>query len=190
MPPLTAIILSNKRNKRRVYVSIHHRDELSLGENRVRLGYEAFHWGILITPKSSRGPDSLAFDIFDVAVLDPISRQDTNPNRNWIFRPKTRVDSMRSGRLLGRVLIGKVPNNTTDVQIQSVLATVPVPVNGATPQQSCVTWTLAAVAALQNAGLARQFDVSQFTALANSYADRWLAAPNAHNRYDYAVGSQ
>jgi hypothetical protein len=177
-------------NKRRVYVSIHHRDELSLGDNRVRLGYEAFHWGILITPKTSSGPDSLAFDVSDGAVPDPVSRQDTNPHRNWKFRSKTQVDPIRSGRLIGRVLIGKVPNNITDLQIQSILATVPLPVKSATPQQSCVTWILAAIAALQNAGLARKFDVSQFIVWALSYADHWLASPNAHNSYDYAVGSQ
>jgi hypothetical protein len=79
---------------------------------------------------------------------------------------------------------------TTDLQIQSVLAAVSLPVKGATPQQTYVTWTLAAIAALQNAGLARKSDISQFIVWALSYADYWLASPNAHNSYDYAIGAQ
>jgi len=177
-------------NKRRLYVSIHHRDESSLGDNRVRLGYNAFHWGILITPKKSNGPDSLAFDVSDGAKPDPVTRQDTNSDYNWIFRSKTQVDPIRSGRLIGRVLIGKVPNNITDLQIQSILATVPLPVKDATPQQSCVTWVISAITSLQNAGIARRFDVSQFMVWALTYADYSLASPNAHNSYDYDVGSQ
>lgn len=154
------------------------------------LQYEAFHWGILITPKTSSGPDSLAFDVSDAAVPDPVLRLDRNPHRNWMFRPKARVDPVRSGRLIGRVLIGKVPNNITDLQIQSILATVPLPVNGATPRQSCVTWILAALIALQNTGIARKFDVSQFIVWALSYADHALVSANALSIYDYAVGSQ
>jgi hypothetical protein len=49
---------------------------------------------------------------------------------------------------------------------------------------------MADVTALQDAGIARRFDVSQFIVWALTYADYWLASPNAHNSYDYGVGSQ
>ncbi|KND86749.1 hypothetical protein TOPH_08602 [Tolypocladium ophioglossoides CBS 100239] len=116
-------------NKRRVVVTVHHRDELSLGNNRDRLGYEAFHWGILCN----------AYDVSDGATIDPDTWQDLNPSREWYFRPKHGVDPVRSGRLLGRIIIGKVPKNITDADIKALLADVPLPAQNATPQQSCVT---------------------------------------------------
>jgi hypothetical protein len=63
-------------NKRRVMLTIHHRDELSLGPNRTRLGYAAYHWGILIQPKKPKGSDSNAYDVSNGAKVDPLTRQD------------------------------------------------------------------------------------------------------------------
>jgi hypothetical protein len=177
------------RNKRRVIVTIHHRDELSLGHHRERLGHEAFHWGILIAPKKSRGSDCNAYDVSDGVTPDPESRQDLNPERDWLFRSKEQVDPTRSGRLIGRVLIGKVPNRITDAEIKNILAAVPLPVKNAAPAQSCVTWVLAAIRALQDAGIARQFDVNQFIAWALTYADYCLANLQPGNFYDYLTGS-
>lgn len=164
-------------------VTIHHRDEMSLGENRSRLGYEAFHWGILIAPKGSKGPDCTAYDVSDGAIPDPNTRQDLNPERNWFFRPKERVDPIRSGRLIGRVLIGKVPNHISDAQIQTILVAVPLPIKNTT--ESCVTWTSAAIRSLQNNGIAKQFDIDRFMGRALTLADEWLAKPKSDNLYDY-----
>jgi hypothetical protein len=53
------------RNKRRVVVALYHRDRLSLGDNRKRLGYEAYHWGILIMPKKPRTGGRLDCNAYD-----------------------------------------------------------------------------------------------------------------------------
>src|SRR5204863_513885 len=105
------------------------------------------------------------------------------------LRSSGHVDPIRSGRLVGRVLIGKVPNHTTDAEIQATLAAVPLPVKNATPAQSCVTWLLAAIQALQNARIAREFNINQFIAWALTYADYWLVNPKPDNFYDYPGGS-
>lgn len=131
--------------KPRVIITIHHRDELSLGDNRNQLGLSAYHWGILIQPKNPKGSDSTAYDISDAARPDPITRQDLNPNRDWHFRPKPGVNPVLSGRLLGKVMIGKVPNNLTDAGIEAILKEVPLPAKNAKPVQNCVTWILTAV---------------------------------------------
>jgi hypothetical protein len=163
-------------NKRRVMLTIHHRDELSLGPNRARLGYATYHWGILIQPKKSKGSDSNAYDVSDGAF---------NPNFEWRFRATRGVDPLRSGRLLGRVMIGKVSNNVADTQIEAILRAVPLPVQNTTPEQNCVTWILAAIPALQQHGLAEVFDVDQLLASALQRGHSWLKDPGPNNFYNY-----
>jgi hypothetical protein len=172
-------------NKRRVILTIHHRDELSLGSNRTQLGYAACHWGILIQPKKPKGSSSNAYDVSNGAKPDPITRQDLNPNFEWRFRTSLRVNHRLSGHLLGRVMIGKVPNNVTDAQIEAILGAVPLPVKNATPEQNCVTWILAAIRALQQHGLAEAFDVNQFLASALQYGHSWLDDPGPNKFYNY-----
>jgi hypothetical protein len=53
----------NMRNKPRVMLTIHYRDELSLGDRRLRLGYATYRWGILIRPKKRKSPDSTGYDV-------------------------------------------------------------------------------------------------------------------------------
>ncbi|OJZ80909.1 hypothetical protein ASPFODRAFT_704145 [Aspergillus luchuensis CBS 106.47] len=171
------------RNKRRVLISIHHRDESSLGDNRPRLGFSAFHWGFLIQPKHSSGDDTDAYDISDASVPDPITRLDTNPNHDWKFRVKKRVDIMGSGRLLGRIMIGKVPNNVTSTEIENVLASVPFPIKGT--EENCVSWTMDAIRALQEVKLAEAFDVDQFMVKGLELADKWLGQANPKNFHNH-----
>lgn len=172
-------------NKRRIIISIHHRDQFSLGEHRTRLGHAAYHWGILIQPKNPKGSDSDAYDVTDAAIVDPLTRQNLNPNHDWHFRPKVGVNPHNSGRLLGRVMIGKMPNNVTNADIEHILRSVPLPVKNASPEQNCVTWTLAAIQALQQYGLAEAFDKDQFMLQALQCADRWAQNPNPQNFYNY-----
>jgi hypothetical protein len=172
-------------NKRRVMLTIHHRDELSLGPNRVRLGYAAYHWGILIQPKKPKGSDSNAYDVSNGARPDPVTRQELNPNFEWRFRANRGVDPLRSGHLLGRVMIGKVSNNVSDAQIEAILRAVPLPVLNTTPEQNCVTWILAALPALQQHGLAEVFDVDRLLASALQHGHSWLENPGLGKFFNY-----
>lgn len=170
-------------NKRRVMVTIHYRDELSLRDNRARLGLSAYHWGILIQPKNPKGLDSNAYDVSDGARPDPMARQDLNPSRDWHFRAKLGVSPILSGRLLGKVMVGKVPNNVTDANMEDLLRKVPLPIKNT--GQNCVTWTLATIQALQKGKLAEDFDVNEFMTKALGLADEWLQHPGPNNFHNY-----
>lgn len=167
-------------------VTIHHRGQLSLGDNRARLGNSAYHWGILIQPKKPKlGRDSsAAYDVSDAAKPDPATRRDLNPNYDWHVRAKRDANNpFVSGNLLGRVMIGKVPNHITDADIEDLLGKIPLPVKNT--EQNCVTWTLAAIQALQKERLAEDFDVNQFMIKALELADEWLRDPNPDHVYNY-----
>ncbi|KAM5349316.1 hypothetical protein ACJ41O_005823 [Fusarium nematophilum] len=172
-------------NKRRLVVTLHHRDEFSLGDHRQNLCYEAYHWGIMIMPKTSKGSDCNAYDASDASDIDPETRQLRNTNLEWWFRAKRGVNPERSGRLLGRIVIGKIPNNISDHAVEDLLRGIPLPVKNAHPPQSCVTWTLNAIVALQDAGLAWSFDLDKFRDWALAYADQCLKKPKPGDLREY-----
>ncbi|KAJ5706321.1 hypothetical protein N7536_002010 [Penicillium majusculum] len=148
------------RNKRRVFLSIQHRNSLSVGENRQRLGYAAYHWGILICSKKSKASSCYFFDMSDGVLLeDSPNRVNLNPEFNWLFREKQISVPTTSARLLGMVMIGKVPNEVTWEQIHGLLAAVQVPKNNAVPEQDCVSWAKAAVCKLQEKGLTAKYNL-------------------------------
>lgn len=93
-------------NKNRLFVSIYYRGALSLGENRQRLGYAVYNWGIVISPKVYKENDCYTFDVSDAAKPDPETRVNLNPDHEWIFRSNPTV----SGNLLGLIMIGKISN--------------------------------------------------------------------------------
>ncbi|OBT73508.1 hypothetical protein VF21_07235 [Pseudogymnoascus sp. 05NY08] len=158
-------------NKRRVFVSIHYRGALSLGESRQQLGYAAYHWGILISPKVHKEPDCYTFDVSDAARPDPETRVDINPNHEWIFRSNPAV----SGSLLGLIMIGKVPNGVEISEIRTRLQSIPVPQKNAMPEENCVTWAMAAIRILQENGFAEQFEINKFMDAGIKFADATLA---------------
>ncbi|CAG8921750.1 unnamed protein product [Penicillium salamii] len=161
-------------NKRQVFLALHHRASLSIGENRQRLGYAAYHWGILVSPKISKGPDYYVFDVSDGILLDPVNRVNLNPNGDWHFREKANMDPEENGNLLGRVMIGKVPNEVTYAEIHDFLRTIPLPQKGVLPEQNCVTWTRAAICRLQENGLVEKFDLNRFMDESLAFADQRL----------------
>ncbi|KAM5349299.1 hypothetical protein ACJ41O_005806 [Fusarium nematophilum] len=172
------------RNKRRVVIALYHRDRFSLGDNRTRLGYEAYHWGIIIMPKhpiNGRHLDCNAYDATDIAVIDPKTRRDLNPNLDWFFRPQHHIDPSATGRLIGRIIVGKLPKHISDSTVDALLAEVPLPTKNASPPQSCVTWALGALSVLQASGLAWSFDVGQFQDWALAYGDQCMASPSPDN---------
>lgn len=180
------------RNKRRVTVTIHHRDKLSTRENRTRLGLSAYHWGIRTQPKNPKKiQHSRAYDVSDGARPgpDPQIQQDPNPNHDWHFRVRSdsgdspSLSSGDQGRLLGRVMIGKVPNDVKDADVEEILKNVPLPAKDT--EQNCVSWTSAAIQALQKEKLAEEFDVDQFMAKVVELADEWLRDPGPDKFYNY-----
>ena len=190
------------RNKRRIYITIHHRGAKSLGKNRTDLHLSAFHWGILLAPKAfDGGSNDLSTDctkttngttngtvLYDVTnSLMPFPDDQLNTSAAWYFRSRRNVNLRRDHNLhiIGRIMIGKVPAQISDAEIETVLADeVPLPDKGAVPPEDCVTWTRNAVRCLQEervmvvagAGPGKSwFDVWVFMEWCLGYADRCLA---------------
>ena len=159
-------------NKRRIFVSMYFRDELSVGHYRNRLGTSAYHWGILIRPKYSRGHDTQAFDTTNGVRLDGENMNDFNPDRDWYFRSNEHVNPANNTHILGGIMIGKIRHEIQNSQIEDILRRVPLPVKGTVPQQNCVTWIKAAIQALQDAELVEKFDVDEFMTYALHFGDR------------------
>ncbi|KAF3028981.1 hypothetical protein E8E15_009918 [Penicillium rubens] len=126
-----------------------------------------------------QGPDCYTFDVSDGVLLDPVRRVNLNPNGNWVFREKANINPQNSGHLLGRVMIGKVPNEVTYAQINGLLAAIPLPQKGALRVQNCVTWTKAAIWKLQENGLVEKFDVGQFMDDSLDFADKRIRSPES-----------
>ncbi|KAI1962427.1 hypothetical protein LOZ58_002769 [Ophidiomyces ophidiicola] len=152
--------LSRRRgmsNKIRLLISIHHRDEISLQEG-IRNTYGAYHWGILLAPKSSSGRDNAAYDVSDGVILNSETGQDLNLAREWHFR-KANVNPLESGRLIGRIVIGKVPHRK---QKESILSSVTLPDKES--NERCRHWVWRAISTLQDALVIPKFDIEEFKA--------------------------
>ncbi|KAG5304927.1 hypothetical protein I7I50_05170 [Histoplasma capsulatum G186AR] len=171
-------------NKKRLFISIHHRDEISFQEG-IRCTFRAYHWGILLAPKKSSGRDNTAFDVSDGLHLDSETGQDVNPERDWYFRKKNNVDPLGSGRLIGRVMIGKVPPQTTGNDIENLFSSIALPDKEL--GERCRHWVWRVVLALQNESMIQKFDIEKFKDWLLNYANQCLAKPDPRNICDYKV---
>lgn len=75
-------------DKRRVIVTIHHRDEYSLHQHTERLGHTAYHVGLLIQPKSLGGGDKTSQAYFVTnGSKDRGRRNQSKSERRLAFYP-------------------------------------------------------------------------------------------------------
>ncbi|CEO60685.1 hypothetical protein PMG11_05275 [Penicillium brasilianum] len=151
------------RNKCRVYITLHHRDDFSLPHNRKKMGYGAYNWSILICPKVSTGGDSFAYDVTNVPEPDSFLKFESNPDREWRYRQKPHVDPTNCSTMVERIMIGKIPNDITYAGIQHLLETIPIKQNDAHHKQTGVRWIVQAIHKLQNTILlAEVFSIREF----------------------------
>lgn len=113
----------------------------------------------LFLPRLPEEKNCHSYDVTDAACPNPVTRVDHNPELNWFFRARDNVDPALSGHILGRVMIGKIPNEVTYAGIQALLEMVPLPTKGFRPEENCVSWTRSGIGKLQQEGLAEQFDI-------------------------------
>lgn len=157
-----------------VTVALYDRDNFSRGNTRQVFGYEAFHWGIVLTPEVSQGRDCASYEATDANTLDPVTFRMNNPSMNWWFRERKNINPTLSTKIIGRIVVGRVPDGVSGSEISELFKNVPLPIKNTDPQQSCVTWTMDAVQALQDKGWARGFDLAQFKDFALAFADERL----------------
>ncbi|KAJ4308457.1 hypothetical protein N0V84_012092 [Fusarium piperis] len=162
-----------------VALALHHRDNFSRGRSRKMFGYEAYHWGIIIMPEDSHGRDCSAFDATDASEIDPVTFRLENPTMDWWFRVKENVDPALSTKLIGRIVIGQIPDEVSSAELRGFFEKIELPIKNRDPQQSCVTWALNAVQALQRQGWAWDFELDQFKDAALSYADERMKRENS-----------
>ena len=161
--------------KRRVFVALHYRDHLSLGEHRQELGFSAYHWGILVSPKVSIGRDCFACDVSNGVRLDPETWTDLNLERDWYFRSSCKVDPVQSAHLLGMVMIGELPPDVQDSSVRLRLEYLPLPRRETT--ENCVTWIQHAITVLQAEEWVEMFDLNEFMVFALDFADQRMQDP-------------
>lgn len=165
---------TKNRNKRRVFITLHHRDDLSLPHNRRRMGYGAYNWAILITPKVSAGNDCFAYDITNAPEPDALPRFESKPNLDWRYRQKPHVNPNNCSNLVVKIMIGKIPNDITYAHIQSFLESIPIPEIGTHHKQTGVRWIVCAIHKLQHSVLSEQFNIREFMEEAIKLADARL----------------
>ena len=149
-----------------IYIALLHRGALSLGEQRVRLGPSAFHWGILVAPSYLQGTErDIKSDYLDVTNginLDPVTHQDLNPDEDWRFRRQIMIPDQESRLIclisMGTIMMGK---GESVGNIARVLRHLPLPRKAVEPSESCVSWTIAALACLQEMGLVVAHDMDE-----------------------------
>jgi hypothetical protein len=145
-------------------LAVHHRDKNSLRGRREELGLGAFHWSLLIVPKTSTGTDCRSFDVTDSAIIDPVRSVDLNPNHDWRFRDE-RVSPMALHRLLALGTVGKLEDTAADSAASDAVAQIlwgtPVPQNGRTPRENCVSWLKLGAQRLQQGRVIQQMNLDE-----------------------------
>ncbi|KPM35821.1 hypothetical protein AK830_g10754 [Neonectria ditissima] len=154
-----------------VAVALYDRGHFSRGNARRLFGYEAYHWGIVVMPEDSEEQDYRAYDATDISEINPVTFRLSNPTMDWWYRVTENTESVVNPRLLGRIVIGQVPDGTSSAELREFFGRVRLPVKNTDPQQSCVTWTVDAIRALQTQGWGWEFELDQFKGWALSYAD-------------------
>lgn len=180
------------RNKRRVYITLHHRDDLSLPHNRKKMGYGAYNWAIVISPKVSMGGDSFAYDVTNVPEPDSFPKFESNPDREWRYRQKPHVDPANCSTIVKKIMIGKIPNDITYSLIQSCLESIPIEQNDTHHKQTGVRWIVLAIHKLQHTVLlAEKFSIREFIDEAVKLTDERLRlGPSVPEVTDYTKQPQ
>ncbi|KAJ5143671.1 uncharacterized protein N7515_002458 [Penicillium bovifimosum] len=183
-PPTTPIQPSTYT----LYLEVHNRNELSLGDSRRRLGFSAYHWTILLSDKENK--HFHVYDVTDGSSPDCVTRE-PKPDHEWTYRARNDVDPDTCESRLVRMTIGEVRAGLGPEIIKGLLQSVPLPVKGAVPEQSCVTWTKVALCKLRAHGYARWIgDVEMLVARALAYADLRLADPKDSVGFIDYLGNQ
>jgi hypothetical protein len=136
-----------EKDKNRLYITLQH-----------RLGKPGFHWALLLAPKAEsidmQVKDSHMFHVTNAFV--PFNG-DLGPHYEdkpeWRYEDKP-VNSMRSGDLIARVLVAKLPTNESlraqAATIHRIAKCIPIVQDDA--NWTCHVWVEETLAALQAAG--------------------------------------
>ncbi|KAL2760729.1 hypothetical protein ACRALDRAFT_205365 [Sodiomyces alcalophilus JCM 7366] len=175
-------------NKYRVYLAAFSRDGIS---NNPQLepsyGRAMYHWGIWLEPKNSQGQGRL----YHVEHHEPMNSATGPIPGGWKFGLR-QTSSHTSQRLIGRIMIGKLPAGKDYNDIEHLLSQVPVPTQGS-GEEDCITWVMEAIRVLQKQEpnpWAEEFDVDKLMDHAYGRFKDWYASNKwqfADNKESYVV---
>ncbi|GAW22120.1 hypothetical protein ANO14919_116550 [Xylariales sp. No.14919] len=75
--------------------------------------------------------------------------------------------------MLGRIMVGKIPNDVRPDHVNAVLSSIPLPRIDVKPAENCVSWTVAALQELRGRGWVDSFDLQSFMNYASDRASYW-----------------
>ncbi|KAJ5221763.1 uncharacterized protein N7469_010650 [Penicillium citrinum] len=139
------------------------------GQHQTELEQNDFLWSIVVRKRTSKGRDNYCFDVRQTNLESSHSDQSRSV-RDWQFRAITKCDPLEVHRLLGQVMIGKIPHSVSHGQILDILETLPLPQSSKNPEANEVTWIRHAIHRLQLEGYAEKFDINKFMRYAQECA--------------------
>ncbi|KAF1966459.1 hypothetical protein BU23DRAFT_440388, partial [Bimuria novae-zelandiae CBS 107.79] len=126
---------------------------------------QKYHWGLWLEPKASTG-NGTSFDLEDAVAYPTVS----NP-----FGWRLHIDEHKSlpSHMLGRIMIGKMVEGSTEADVAQILTQVQMPNEPGNQVGDAVEWIKRAIAELQEMRCAESFSIDAFMEEAVSYAASW-----------------
>jgi hypothetical protein len=164
-------------NKDRVFVAISThatgaQSELSSlsSNNKLKTTPSQYHWSIWIEPK--RAPDTGT----SFALADSLPHASVANPFGW--RLEVNHHAAPPPRMLGRIMIGKVPEDVSRESIEEALREVPLPCDPGSRVSDGADWIQGALDVLQGCGAAETFSIEAFMADAMGSAAQWTSKKN------------
>ena len=163
-------------NKPRVFIALYARPNASsLSSTRSKTPPSTYRWGIWIEPKGSAG-DGISYD-----ALSSLAFATTNNAAGWHL--SIAPHSAFPADMLGRIMVGKLPEGLEPEDVGALLTHVPLPAGAGLEGE--VEWVRVALGEFQRNGCAEIFSIEQFVGDAVGYADGWMAKEKRYQKVNY-----
>jgi hypothetical protein len=152
------------KHKRQIMVALFAREGHCFSQDRRnnhQFEHNDFLWSIIIRPKRPQGHDSDCFDIRHTGS-EPVRRNQPKPKGHWQFRAITQYEPSKDHRLLGQLMIGKIPHEVSYIEIMELLKSIDHPRKDAEHHENGINWIRTAIRHLQMTGIGEEFDVDEF----------------------------
>lgn len=153
--------------KYRVFIGLYFRQGITSREESVQMGYARFHWGLWVEEKGAPGPGT-CYEAVEEDVYANIPG-----SGGWKFKCRD-ADHRRSNMLMGLIMIGKLPSGVGPQDVKALLSQIPLPKPEAVPIENCISWTEAAIVALQGRGWVEDATLRKLMDHAHDRATHWV----------------
>lgn len=173
-------------NKDRIFVAIYLRPDdgsastVNTATSHNSLSPSRYLWGIWIEQKGSNG-QGVSYDVED---------DSSEPYLMYSFDDHFHCQerSQPPANMLGRMMIGKIPQGRTSKEVYQILKRIPLPSDPATQISDTAGWTKAAIEELQGHMIAEKFDTNRFFQDAMKQAVNWQREGLTRQKANYTWG--